>query len=114
MKRAASAVAIVAVAISTVLVGGAEAKPTPTVPEGKVLVCKYVGTPDDPVLQPGTKPLEVSVTAIKVSPTDPEFVVVHDPVQVGDVFVDGNGFSVVVAVAGDPRATRADCPSFQS
>ena len=98
------------VALIVVLPGVAQAAKADTVPQGKVDVCRYIGTPGDAVLQSGNNPISVSVNAIKANPNDPDFVVIHDPVQVGDVFADLQGFSIVVAVAGDPRATIEDCP----
>ncbi len=86
------------------------------VPDGKVNACNYSGTPGvDEVLQVNHSPIEISASAIAatVDPEDPSFVVVHDPVQVGDVYVEDAGFfGVVVAVAGDPRATIEDCPGY--
>ena len=87
-------------------------EPEPTiVPEGSVDVCRYTGTPGvDEALRSGDNPTDVPVTDIQAHPGDPPYVVIHDPVQVGDVYSEPGGFAVVVAVAGDPRATIEDCP----
>ncbi len=86
------------------------------VPDGKVNACNYSGTPGvDEVLQVDGSPIEIPASAVAatVDPQDPSFVVVHDPVQVGDVYVEDAGFfGIVVAVAGDPRATIEDCPGY--
>lgn len=74
---------------------------SPNAPEGKVYVCKYVGTPGvDEVLQTGQNPIDVSANAI------PE-----NPVVVGSYFADAQGRSFVLAFdTGQTPPTRADCP----
>lgn len=69
-------------------------------PEGKVYVCKYVGTPGvDERLQTGQNPIEVSINAIK------------DYHGVGSYFADAQGRSYVLGeVPMDPEPTAADCP----
>jgi hypothetical protein len=75
------------------------------VPNGKVDVCKYVGTPGpDERLQTGQNPIEVNANSINNAQ--------HDPPQVGDFFADAQGRSVVIAVAGDPEPTVIDCPGY--
>lgn len=68
--------------------------------DGKVYVCKYVGTPgDDERLQTGQNPIEVSVNAI---PGD---------VVIGAYFADAQGRSFVLAsVPQDPEPSASDCP----
>jgi hypothetical protein len=69
--------------------------------QGKVYVCKYVGTPGvDERLQPGQNPIEVSVNTIP------------GPIVVGSYFPDRQGRSYVLGfVPIVPEPTRADCPS---
>ena len=70
--------------------------------EGKVFVCKYVGTPGvDERLQTGDNPISVSVDAIKV-----------DPVVVGAYFADAQGRSFVLADdVGQPEPKVSACPN---
>lgn len=67
--------------------------------EGKVYVCKYVGTPGpDERLQTGQNPIEVSVNSIEA--------ITGQTPQVGDSFVDQHGRSQVVGIVPtDPEPT---------
>lgn len=108
-RRPASLVALlIAVLLGLLFIAtgvAAAAQAGGTVPENKVDVCKYVGSPGvDESLQTGQNPIEVSVNSIKDAP--------HDPPQVGDYFADAQGRSLVVAVAGEPQATILDCPGY--
>jgi len=69
------------------------------VEEGKVWVCKYVGTPGvDETLQTGDNPISVSVNATGGA-------------TVGEYFADGQGRSYVLAVDdGGPEPPVTDCP----
>jgi hypothetical protein len=53
-------------AIGALAVAGGLARTTTSTPDGKVFVCKYVGTPGvDETLQSGQNPLSVSINSIK-------------------------------------------------
>ncbi len=68
--------------------------------EGKVFVCKYVGTPGvDERLQTGDNPISVSITAIP------------DYQGIGSWFADQQGRSYVLAEdVGQPEPPVTDCP----
>ena len=70
-------------------------------PDGKVFVCKYVGTPGvDERLQTGQNPISVSVNAIPLG-----------DVQIGSEFADAQGRSVVIAFdIGQPEPSPDACP----
>jgi hypothetical protein len=94
----------VVLVLSTVLMVGAVTAGA-TGGDGKVYVCKYVGTPGvDEVLQTGQNPIEVSVNAIPI-----------DPVVVGSEFADQQGRSVVIGfVPLTPEPTVADCSQTET
>jgi len=81
------------------------------VPEGKIHACTYTGTPGGPTTLDAYNPIEVPAGDITARADDPSYVVIHDPIQVGDVFARPGGYAIVVAVAGDPGATFEDCPN---
>lgn len=68
--------------------------------QGKVFVCKYVGTPGvDERLQTGQNPISVSVNAIP------------DSAAVGAYFADAQGRSFVLAFdIGQPEPDVSECP----
>jgi len=73
-------------------------------PEGKVFVCKYVGTPGvDERLQTGDNPISVSISAI------PDY---HG---IGSWFADEQGRSyVLVEDVGQPKPPVTDCPQVET
>jgi hypothetical protein len=74
---------------------------SPAAHEGKVYVCKYVGTPgDNERLQTGQNPIDVSINAIK------------DYQGVGSWFNDAQGRSFVLAEdIGQPEPDVSGCPA---
>lgn len=82
-------------------------------PDGKVYVCKYVGTPGvDEVLQTGNNPIEVSVSAIATY--DPENPLKDEAAElVGDEFSDAQGRSIVIAVSAGPGGGQGDEPTIE-
>lgn len=96
--------------------GGGEVTPSEAAPQGKVFVCKYVGTPGlDEVLQTGNNPISVSVNAIPIyDAEDPDLDTAED--LVGESFADAQGRSFVLGVdytpgpEGDPDVSY--CPGY--
>lgn len=103
MKTLKRAILALTVLVTGVAVLGGTATATNTHPEHKVFVCKYVGTPHvDERLQTGQNPIEVDGHALTGKDEDP---------QVGDLFSDAHGFSVVIQVGGEDPGIES-CPGY--
>lgn len=76
--------------------------------QGKVFVCKYVGTPGvNETLQTGDNPISVSVNAIPIyDANDPNFDSAAD--LVGEEFADAQGRSLIIAE--DVGQAEPTCP----
>lgn len=105
------AAAVLAVAGAVVLSSGLvmmTASSSSAASDDKSYVCKYSGTPgEDERLKGGENPVWVSNSTLTGGDRD-------QVVKVGDVFADGQGFSVVIfANTGrrDPEPTIEDCPA---
>lgn len=99
MKRLVSLLAAAALALTLPTIASAH-------PDGKVFVCKYVGTPgDDERLQTGDNPISVSVNAIPIFDKD---TMTPDDL-VGESFADKQGRSLVIAV--DAGQEEPECPA---
>lgn len=96
-------------AAAVALVGGLTLAPAANAEsDGKVFVCKYVGTPGvDEVLQDGQNPIEVSANAI------PGYVKGAAPASLlNKVFTDKQGRSIVIAVSAGTGGGQDDEPSI--
>jgi len=93
-------VGLALMAVGALAVAAGLARTTTSTPDGKVFVCKYVGTPGvDEHLQTGQNPIDVSINAIQ------------DFQGVGSYFEDAHGRSYVLALdVGQPEPDVSECP----
>lgn len=102
---------LIALLAAAVLSGGLFAATANADTQGKVLVCKYVGTPgEDERIQTGQNPIEVSVNAINEYQDNDH----SGTVTPGDAFADAQGRSVVITNESEcvqPTETPSPTPT---